>query len=299
MQHLAGLADQAANAEDVNTAQDQSDSKSASADSAPEIETKQTETQTPDAQIELPDLAKFAKFKFEGKEMTFDELKKAYMRHSDYTKKTQELAQERKYMDNLSADLEAVRRNPSLLVDFKRVYPEKYHTYLDYVLRRDEAQRQEQQQPQTQELPREVLERLARHEQVIESFQQKELEAEQARIEAHFDSLEKKFTSKYPQAELGQVYHLLQTYVNNQRQENPDFGFKDISEKEVEAIYKQTHEYFEGKFKSWNEAQVKRVKEANKMASDIPRGGTAPLEGRKPMKLKDVADHILNGEQQL
>lgn len=41
---------------------------------------------------ELIDLASVQKFKIDGKEMTFDQLKKSMMLHSDYTKKTQSVA---------------------------------------------------------------------------------------------------------------------------------------------------------------------------------------------------------------
>ena len=50
----------------------------------------------------------------------------------DYTRKTQEIAQERRYFANLDADLEKVRNNPSLAEEFKRIYPEQYHNFLRY-----------------------------------------------------------------------------------------------------------------------------------------------------------------------
>src|SRR3954464_16064772 len=84
---------------------------------------------------EMVDLESLEKFRYAGREMTPKELQQAVMLQSDYTRKTQQLAEERKYYDNLSADLSAVAQNPQLAAKFKEVYPEKFHDYLAYVLK--------------------------------------------------------------------------------------------------------------------------------------------------------------------
>jgi hypothetical protein len=75
----------------------------------------------------VAELDKLEKFKFEGQEYTPQELKNAILRQSDYTRKTQEFSQERRFYDNLQADLRSVRSNPALAAEFRRTYPEKFH----------------------------------------------------------------------------------------------------------------------------------------------------------------------------
>ena len=69
----------------------------------------------------IPDLEKLAKFRYKGKTLTLDDLQKMGMMQNDYQKKTQELAKERKYWDNLDSDLGNVRDNPKLANEFKKL----------------------------------------------------------------------------------------------------------------------------------------------------------------------------------
>jgi hypothetical protein len=87
--------------------------------------------ETPEAAPELVDLDTMDKFKFGGREWTPKELEAAYMRQQDYSRKTQEIAQERKYYDNLPYDLDMVKNNPALVNQFKQVYPAKFHSWID------------------------------------------------------------------------------------------------------------------------------------------------------------------------
>lgn len=288
-----GLADQAASAEGGNIVQNDSQTTAQQPTQTPP-ET-QIEAQAPKEQ-QLIDLAKTGKFMVDGKEMTWDELNKERLRHADYTKKTQALAEERKFHDNLYADLNHVKRNPKLVAEFKKMYPERFHSYLDYVIEKQAAN----ETPKV-ELPDEVKQKLERIDQIdsleqrLKSFEEERLQAESAKINNTLEQFEQKFTKKYPQAELGSVYHAMETHVKKMRQENPEYGFKDMNEKVIESFYKSTHDYFAGRFTEWQKSQLKSIRETNKVAGDIPPGGGVPGGAPQKMKLKDVADHIIGG----
>jgi len=67
-----------------------------------------------DPEVELKDKV----FKVDGNELTYEELKKGYLRQSDYTRKTQQLATERQKMAPFQVLNDYLARNPQ---DFQRV----------------------------------------------------------------------------------------------------------------------------------------------------------------------------------
>jgi len=293
MSGFNGLADQAATAESTATS-----------DSTPETTTQPTQEQSHQAAESKPsatlDLSKAEKIMFEGQEMTYEDLKKAYMRHQDYTKKTQALAEERKsvesmaqekkFFDNLHVDLKSVKQNPTLADEFKKVYPQKFHAYLDAIL---------DGQPQSvakQELPQEVLNKLKEHDEFLSSLREEKTKAEQTQIMGQLETWEQKFTKKYPNAEIASVYHAMEQYTAKMREENADFGFKDLNERVVDGIYKSVNDHFEKRFTDWQNNKLKTIRDANSKASDIPPGGGIPGEAPKRMKLKDVADDIITSQ---
>jgi hypothetical protein len=78
--------------------------ESASADQAPQSSQTQGDEQK-SLQQAILDLSKAEKFIFNGKEMTPKDLEKGFMLEADYRRKTQELAETRKYAENIHADL--------------------------------------------------------------------------------------------------------------------------------------------------------------------------------------------------
>ncbi len=103
-----------------------------------------------------------SKFKFGGKEWTPEQLQKSMMLHSDYTKKTQAVAQTAKYYDNLDADLDFIRTSPNkteAIQMFMQTYPKAFHKYLSMSgaqLAQEAESRQMQGQSQAQ-LPPELM----------------------------------------------------------------------------------------------------------------------------------------------
>lgn len=286
-----GLADKAAesveNTESPQTDKAQSEPLSAAPSEAPK--------ETPS---EALDLAKAKEFIFEGQKMTYEDLKKAYMRHSDYTKKSMAMAEERKtlesynqekkYLDNLRFDLATVRKNPEMAAEFRKHYPAKFHSYLEAVL--DNV-------PQVPTLPPEVmqkLEKIDQHDEALKSFQEDRQRVEKEQIISQLESWETKFLKKYPSAEVGLVYQTLDAHTAKMREDDPDFTFKALDEKVVEAVYKSVHDHFEKKFEARERERLTKIREANHAGSDIPPGGSSTA-GPAPqkMRLKDVGDHMI------
>jgi hypothetical protein len=264
---------------------DQKISEADKPETAPQSEAVQDTAsveKTPTEAQALFDLSKAEKFLFKGKEMTLTDIEKSMLRQDDYTKKTQSLAEERKYYDNLPTDIEAVKRNPSLISEFKKIYPEKYHRFID-VLGLTE-QKQEGARPQTAELPREYLERLNRIEQSV-------TEREKEMFNAKLESIESGLTKRYGRANLTDVYGAADTFF---RENN--IQPSQLDEKMLEPFFKASHEYNVQQFKAWQQEELKLTKENNDRASDIGKGGGTPGQAPKKMRLKDVDDHIVSQE---
>ena len=109
----------------------------------------------PTEQSEITELEKLERFKFKGEEWTPKKAEQAFMRQQDYTKKAQELAEQRKeyeselkhreYRSNLKADINHVLKNPSLADEFKKIYPEEYHYALELALGKNQHQLEQNQ----------------------------------------------------------------------------------------------------------------------------------------------------------
>lgn len=223
------------------------------ADQAPDLSPTET------AASPVIDLDTVEKFKWAGREMTPKELQGQVLMQSDYTRKTQEIAQERKFYDNLNDDLAAVKQNPALAAQFKEVYPEKFHRFLGFV-------HQEQPREQNrQELPPEVQELV----KFKEEFQQERKNAYMAQINA----MEAKYTAQFKLADVDRVL----TGAQEWRKANPTS--KEIPEQVWEKLYKASHESNQKRFKSWSDAEVNKQKQANAEGRDVPAGGGVPAQG--------------------
>lgn len=244
----------------------------------------------------VADLSKFSKVKLDDRELTLDELKNGWMMQSDYTKKTQEIAKERKYYDNLEADLRNVKDDPSLIGQFKKVYPEKFHRYLDFVGSANQAAKSA-----TKGLDPDIESRLGKYDELLEKVNSFEntLQANEAKaLEASLEVAEKNLAVKYPYADSVYAYTLAQEARNRWEKENGRRMSKEqINEQWMEPFFKKAHEYQTGLFKKYQEEQVKKVKQTNKAASDVGRGGGVPGQAPAKIKLKDVSDYILNSEE--
>lgn len=253
-------------------------------------------------QVQLTELDKLERFKFEGKEMTLDELRKSIMLDKDYRKKTHVLSEERKQFQsqqesakfdvNLQADLRAVLGNPSLLAEFKRIYPEKYH-YLADNLRLPE-QKQDAQQSVDPRIDQRLRQIEAQHYEQQQRYSQQQKEYQEAQVEAAsatIDTIFGKMSQKYPLADEEVVIARAQALVDNgakliDEKGNPDDSMWD---KIWKSVNDQSQKRYEGHYKK----QVDQQKLASSKGKDMAAGGGIPDQAPKKIKFKDVADHAI------
>ncbi len=228
---------------------------------------------SPDGQqtvAEIMELEKLEKFKFEGREWTPKDLKSAYMMQQDYSRKTAEIAQERKFSENLEADLESVRKNPALAQQFKELYPPGYHKHLKFVLPETPAKAESQ----SVELPAEVRAQLKELTDFKTNFETKALETE-------IDSAFSKLTDKYPMAD----ERVVTASANLAIQQGIALRNAEgkVNVEELEKIFKAEHERTQKAFETHYKKQFEQQKAASAKSRDVAGGGGVP--GQAPEKL--------------
>ncbi len=208
------------------------------------------------------------------------------MMQSDYTRKTQAIAEERKYYDNLQADLDSVKRDPRLAENFKSIYPKKFHNYLGYVSSgSQQAQGAPQEQQQQQSGYSADLENRFKR---MESYYQ--TQTTQA-AEAHVESMCQKFGEKYstvkgPYESL--ALGMLSTRLDQLKKEDPE---AKLSESDWNTAYKQVHEHNQKLAKELYSKQVNQQKTINGRAKDVASGGGTPGQAPKlPRNIKEASD---------
>lgn len=216
---------------------------------------------------DITDLDSLEKFKFEGKEWTPQELRDAYLMQSDYTKKTQELAEDRKFYDNLYYDLQKVAQDPRLESAFRTTYPEKFHRYLESVERRDQPAESRQSEDTVRRDP-ELENRLSQLEQRLEA-------EEVAKIEKEMESTFVELKGKYPLVDESHAIAIAQGYLD--KNENLDKGA-------WEQIFKQINDQMSSRFDAYQKERVEKQKSAHKQGADSPAGGGIPSRGPKKFK---------------
>lgn len=249
-------------------------------------------TQTPES---ILDLDKHERFRWQGRDWTREELQKAYMMQSDYTRKTAELSESRKYATNFDADLERVIENPELMSQLKAIYPPSYVKMAERVLSRMQEREQSGQSPvsqQTQGQPtdyekvmRTILDKeLAPLKEWKEQVSQQQYEAEVRTIQAELDTKFDKLQAKYPEASQREVHTLIDAAIK--RGETPD-------DKLFEKLFKESHTSFEKRYTERQKKQVEEQKKASAKARDIGVGGGTP--GQAPVKrdMKSAREALL------
>lgn len=215
---------------------------------------------------EILNLEGVSKFKFGDREWTPDDLRKSILMHQDYTKKTQETAKERKYFDNLAYDLRAVADNPALKDEFMKTYPEKFHSYLEVIQDRLEAQQEQAHgqdspgQDLRSQLPKELIQRLDRVENYVK---EKEIAAYDAQLDAKFSTLQ----SKFPDADQEVIIAQAEAFISNGGK--PD-------DKVWEQLFKNSHDKFNQRIEAKQKATLNNQRSANQKAKDMGPGGGTP-----------------------
>lgn len=209
-----------------------------------------------------------------------------FMRQQDYTQKTQHIAQERKYYDNLSYDLETVRSNPQLAEQFKSIYPEKFHGYLRYVL--ENSAGTPQQRPNGGNQASQYARLDPATEERIKRIESSYLEKEKAAITAELDSKFKTLSQKYPFADEESVVVRAQTLLSKMKEADPLNQNLKISDKQWDALWKAQHDRNHQLADAQYKKQVKSQVQANQKGSGGGKGGGIP--GQAPRQFKTIKE---------
>lgn len=234
---------------------------------------------------DLPDLDKLERFRFKGREMTRKELEDSFLMRGDYTKKTQEVAEARKYADNFHADLRAIVKDPRLLAEMRKVYPPDYVQITEEILKQLKPAFSQQQQPQATDqsaqsnLPPEVLERLEKVDRWERDMQERSTQAMLEQI----NTLHERMGKKYPYADPDVVDNRVSLAIEK--------GLK-VDSANLSTIYENAYKQHDAALKSrFDEMNKKKVEEqvkAGRKARDVGAGGATP--GSAPKKYTKIAD---------
>lgn len=222
------------------------------------------------APVEQPsilDVDSAERVKFDGREWSTQDLKKAYLMQSDYTKKMQELSETRdnyNYYEHLKADLDKVERNPALAAEFKKIYPEKFHSWV--------SKFQTPKQEIKAGLPDEYVEDLKSLKEMV--FKDK-VEAFEAQIDANINT----FSKKYPYADTEAVLARLE-YLTNRGEK--------VTNQVWEKTYKTLHDRVEQSVSNHQKEIVNKQKQATAKAKDSPMGGGIPSD--PPVRFKSIKE---------
>lgn len=217
------------------------------------------------------DLDTVTKVKWEGKEYTPSDFRKMMMFQSDYTKKTQSVAQTQKYYEALSHDLEAIRNNPQLVSEFQKIYPKEFHKYLDNVMPKDWKTGN---QSERGNLPPEVEEKLARFDSYIK---EQEVTAQEAKIE----SITSKLAQKYPEAIEDVVLARAQALVEQGH---------SLTQEHWDKLYKTSHDFMLKRMTDRQTKQFDSQKNANLKGRGIGPGGGTPGQAPRKLSFKDATE---------
>jgi hypothetical protein len=270
-----------------------------------EVENKEaTPIEKPVEPVAVVDLDALDKFKYQGKEWTPEELHAAMLRQQDYTKKTNQIAQERKfysvempkYIDNLAFDLENVKANPEMADKFREIYPPVFHRMLDRVLESSGNN-----QASSSDAPTGDETKVIRNLQAKVSFLEKKLgkvdelekglEADKMSYwDKYTDKLYTDYSQKYPLASEDTVTALALTAK--------DKGYQ-ITEGMIEKLFRQDHERREGISATRHKERVRQQVEKSKKAKDSGQGSDVPQVVKKRMTISEAAEEAIRHLQGL
>lgn len=234
---------------------------------------------------ELLDLDKLERFRFDGKEWNRNDFKNSYLMHQDYTRKTQELAENRKYVDNFQVDLQTVVNDPSRMKEFRAVYPKSFVQVAEKVLAHMQPK---QSMPQAtpnapqDELSRKFEERFATIDQKlskIDQWEQQQLQNEIKSIESWLDNQFSTLSKKYNLADPEVVTARAQVLSDN--------GQK-VDEKVLEKLFEKHHSEVKERWDKTYKEKVTKQKEAGTKSRDMGAGGGTP--GGQPKQVKTIKE---------
>lgn len=266
-----------------------------SGDNKPDSEQSTPNTQTTAQQI--ADLDKLERVRFGGKEQSVKELKAALMRQDDYTRKTKELAETRKYADNFAYDFAKVVRQPDLMAEFKKIYPAQYVEMVEsYLKEQGIGQTTEQKTgedavpPDLQRLLEERLKPYEEKFQKLDAWEQNVKEQETAAISQQLESLHDQYGKKYPFADPD----LVDFRVQIAKEKGVEITRDNLGQV-YEQIYKSLHEHHEKRLNAQQKAKVKEQVKAGQAAKDVSGGAGIPAAApKKYSKFSDINKDVFS-----
>jgi len=219
----------------------------------------------------IADLGQFQRVKWKDKELPVNDLMSAYSRQGALSRQVQQYNEEKKYFSNLKADLSKVRANPALADEFRRVYPEQFHEWLEDVLDKAAAQGASPATAQASSaqtlLPKEVQDAL----KTVKELQSERHTERVAQREAEIDSAFARLTPKFPLA----TPNGDESRVLNAAQAALDRGEK-LTPQVWEKIFKESNDFYQKAFESHYKTKFTKQNEANARGRDVARGGGIP-----------------------
>lgn len=225
---------------------------------------------------EPTDLDKLERFRFEGREWNRKDFKNAYLMREDYTRKTQELSEARKYSDNFHHDLKTVIANRDRFEEFKKLYPKEYVDRAEEILR--------QMAPNTPGVaPKQEVDPLRKEldgiKSQLEGWKKEKEETEITQINAWLDNQYQILSKKYP---------LANTEVITARAEVAASKGNKIDASALEKLFKRNDEEIKAKWEEHYKGKVNKQINAGKEAKDIGSGGG--IVGGAPKNFKTIRE---------
>lgn len=225
----------------------------------------------------VTDIDGLSEFTWQGEKWTPDRWSKIYQEHRSLSEQSKSFAEEKRFAENLDADLDSVLKDPTLASKFKELYPKKYHGIVDRVLRTGQGSAQPT--PAQNSLPPEVLARLENQDQRLKFFEERAYKAEVETASAHIDKVTKPLFDKFALANEDQVYARAETMISS--------GQK-LTDAAWERLIRESHEHMTKKSDQFNGAKLKEQIEKGRRGADTGPGGSAP--GQSPRKAKSLSE---------
>lgn len=249
-------------------------------------------TEAPEAaSSSVTDIDGLSEFTFQGEKYTPEQFHKILTEQKSYSEQVKSYQEEKKYLDNLDADLENVLQDPRLADRFKQLYPKKFHGILDKLLR-DQNRQVETAQPNAQpSLPKEFLNEFGQLKERLKFHEERAYQAEVQAAGAKLDAMLPPLFNKYPMAIEDQVYA---------RAESMLASGQKLTEKTWERLVRESHDVAQKKADQFYGSKLKSQLDKGQRGRDVGPGGATPSSTpNKPRTFDEAREamlrHVQNG----
>ena len=175
-------------------------------------------------------------------------------------------------------------KDPSLAQQFKTIYPPKFHTYVDKILR-DKGQAPAQPNNAQSSLPKEFLNEFGQIKQRLSFFEKRAFEAEVQGANARLEALMPPLLTKFPLANEDQVYTRAEALLQ---------GGQKLTDKTWERLVRESHEAQQKRSDQYYSAKAKTQIEKGQRAADTgPGGGTPGQSPRRPRTFDEAQQAMI------